>query len=189
MWELANLKLQQSQPPLDFKLAHVRLNSIVMYANTYRSSTNCATGEQWYSCAVNNFQGCCSVDACSNTGCPDVKSISTSSVIIKSTTLTTKSIASSAIPSTTTPPTTSQSLSPANTSELSVSEAISIGAGFMLVGIAGGALIVYWIWKVKRNTALKIPVVERSLGVTSNASAVIAELETHELNSDLRIPI
>ncbi|TGO90400.1 hypothetical protein BPOR_0066g00100 [Botrytis porri] len=36
-----------------------------------RESRECAEGQQWYVCNANDFQGCCSVDACSVSECPD----------------------------------------------------------------------------------------------------------------------
>ncbi|CAD6451229.1 ff38a728-af88-4838-9d06-43d5c3e830fc [Sclerotinia trifoliorum] len=36
-----------------------------------RDSRECATGQQWYVCTANNFQGCCSVNACAVSECPD----------------------------------------------------------------------------------------------------------------------
>ncbi|QSZ33243.1 hypothetical protein DSL72_002831 [Monilinia vaccinii-corymbosi] len=36
-----------------------------------RDARECATGQLWYVCNASNFQGCCSVDACSVSKCPD----------------------------------------------------------------------------------------------------------------------
>ncbi|ESZ90510.1 hypothetical protein SBOR_9111 [Sclerotinia borealis F-4128] len=56
-----------------------------------RDSRECATGQQWWVCNANGFQGCCSVDACSVSKCPDTNtaavgaSISSTSSSSKST--------------------------------------------------------------------------------------------------------
>ncbi|PQE27263.1 Adenovirus E3 region CR2 protein [Rutstroemia sp. NJR-2017a WRK4] len=38
---------------------------------TQRDSHECNSGQLWYVCVGNNFQGCCSVDACQLDNCPD----------------------------------------------------------------------------------------------------------------------
>ncbi|TGO61297.1 hypothetical protein BCON_0028g00120 [Botryotinia convoluta] len=56
-----------------------------------RESRECAQGQLWYVCNANNFQGCCSVDACSVSECPD----SNTAAVGASSTSTTSSTSSS----------------------------------------------------------------------------------------------
>jgi len=42
--------------------------------------TECPSGYQWYTCAKNDFAGCCSVDPCDLDACPDIPPTSTSPI-------------------------------------------------------------------------------------------------------------
>ncbi|PQE19860.1 hypothetical protein CJF31_00006367 [Rutstroemia sp. NJR-2017a BVV2] len=96
---------------------------------TQRDSQECNSGQQWYVCGANNFQGCCSVDACQLDNCPDDSTAAVGAAT--STTTTTRTSSSTKTTSTSNSPNqTSSQKSTSNTPTLSKSTSNSPTATF-----------------------------------------------------------